>query len=119
MKEIMAKESSEHHQGVASFEYSQASERFPILFELARPLDDLAEMLLTDFAGELATMDDIYLRHCVGRPYIRSNYKRALAGLEERRKITVDPPAADRPKRKGEVTFADSVRVTFPRRRKK
>jgi hypothetical protein len=104
---------------VASFEYSQASERFPILFELARPLDELAEMLLKDFAGELTTMNSIYLRHCVGRPYIRSNYKRALASLEAEGKIRVDPSAADRPKRKGEVTFADTVRVTFPRRRAK
>lgn len=37
MKGIMAKESSEHHQGVASFEYSPASEEFPILFGLSRP----------------------------------------------------------------------------------
>ena len=40
MKEIMAKESSEHVQGVPSFEFSPASERYPMLFELSRPLDD-------------------------------------------------------------------------------
>lgn len=46
MKEIMAQESSEHTQGVASLEYSPASEKYPLLFELSRPLDDLEDMLL-------------------------------------------------------------------------
>jgi len=51
MKEIMAAESSLHEQGVPSFHYSPADIRFPLLFELNRPLDDLEEMLLTGFAG--------------------------------------------------------------------
>ncbi len=68
MKEIMAKESSEHIQGVPSFEYSRVSERYPMLFELSAPLDDLAEMLLSDFAGETTTMLDIYVRHSAGKP---------------------------------------------------
>ncbi len=117
MKGIMAKESSEHHQGVASFEYSPASERFPILHGLSRPLDALRGTLLRDFAGETATMKEIYERHCVGTPYISSNYKHALAELEAKNRIRVEPPAAERPKKKGEVTFADHVRVTFPRRK--
>jgi three-Cys-motif partner protein len=116
MKGIMAKESSEHHQGVASFEYSPASERFPILHGLSRPLDELQGVLLNDFAGETLTMKDIYLRHCVGTPYTDSNYKRALVGLEAENKIKVEPPASERPKRNGEATFADHVRVKFPRK---
>jgi hypothetical protein len=78
MKEIMAKESSEQTQGVPSFEFSPAAERFPMLFELSRPLEDLAEMLLKQFAGETLTMNEVYLRHCVGRPYIARNYKQAV-----------------------------------------
>lgn len=116
MKGIMAKESSEHHQGVASFEYSPSSEQFPILAGLSRPLDELGERLLNDFAGETLTMDDVYMRHSVGTPYVSGNYKRALAGLEAAKEIKVHPPACDRPTRKGEVTFADSVLVTFPKR---
>ena len=116
MKGIMARESSEHHQGVASFEYSPASERFPILAGLSRPLDELGDRLLTDFAGETLTMNDIYLRHSVDTPFVSGNYKRALAALEAQMKIKAEPPASERPKRKGEVTFADGVRVTFPRR---
>ena len=59
MKEIMAKESSEVNQGVPTFEYSPASEKFPTLFELLRPLDDLADMLSEEFAGETLTMYNV------------------------------------------------------------
>jgi three-Cys-motif partner protein len=117
MKGIMARESSEQHQGVASFEYAPASEQFPILFGLSRPLDDLQQMLLEDFAGETLAMRQVYERHCVGTPFIDSNYKRALAALEAQGKIRVEPPAKERRKIKGEVTFADHVRVTFPRKK--
>jgi hypothetical protein len=114
MKEIMAKESSEHHQGVASFEYSPASEQFPILAGLSRPLDELEASLLKQFAGTALKMYDVYRQHCVGTPYIKTNYKRALAHLEAENKIDVDPPASERPSRKGEVTFGDGVLVRFP-----
>ncbi|HYO52576.1 three-Cys-motif partner protein TcmP [Archangium sp.] len=112
MKDIMAGESSRSSQGVASFRYSPADARFPILFDLARPLDDLAGMLLKDFAGQTLAMQDIFERHHVGKPYIEKNYKAALRQLEAGGKIQVDPPK--RPVRKGEVTFAPSVQVTFP-----
>jgi hypothetical protein len=113
----MAKESSEHVQGVATFEYSPATEKYPMLFELSRPLDDLAEMLLQDFGGQRLRMRDIYLLHSVGKPFIDSNYKRVLASLEAKGKIVADPPAANRRKIKGDVTFADDVWVSFPKER--
>jgi hypothetical protein len=116
MKEIMAKESSECTQGVPSFEYSPASEIFPLLFELSKPLDDLEDMLFQEFAGQELTMSDIYIRHNVGRPYIKTNYKKVLAGMEAAGKIKANPAAKDRPKRGGAVTFADRVLVTFPKK---
>lgn len=114
MKDIMAAESSEQAQGVPSFGYSPASEKFPLLFELIRPLDELEDMLLRDFAGRNLTMLEIYTSHSVGRPYVKANYKKALANLERSSKVSVEPTAARRPERKGEVTFADGVRVQFP-----
>ena len=75
MKEIMAKHSSEEHQGVASFGYCPASTIHPVLFELNRPLDDLEGMLLNEFAGQTLTTVEIYDRHNVGRPYTMKNYK--------------------------------------------
>jgi len=114
MKEIMAKESSEQDQGVPSFAYFVASENHQTLFEFLRPLSDLEELLLTHFAGQKLTMYQIYERHNVGTRFIKTNYKKALTRLEADDKIKVDPPATKRPKKLGEVTFADDVVVTFP-----
>ena len=113
MKEIMAKHSSEQEQGVASFGYCPASVIHPLLFELNRPLDDLEEMLLAVFDGQTLTTAEIYDRHNIGRPYIMKNYKTVLTSMEERKVIEADPSAPTR--RKG--TFADHVRVSFPKRR--
>jgi hypothetical protein len=114
MKGIMAGVSSTTEQGVPSFEFSLASERQPLLFEYARPYDDLLTMLLTEFAGQRRQMVEIYESHSVGRPFLKSHYKDALSQLEADGKIATEPPAAKRQKRNGKVTFADSVWVTFP-----
>jgi three-Cys-motif partner protein len=114
MKEIMAKESSDQVQGVPSFEYNPATLEQPLLFELTRPLDELEAMLLDTFSGKTMTMKEVYNQHHVGKPYISKNYKTALGNLEAQNKIVADPPANKRRKMKGEVTFADSVKVIFP-----
>jgi three-Cys-motif partner protein len=114
MKEIMAAESSERDQGVGSFVYSPASIKNPTLFELSRPLDDLEDMLLAEFAGQRLTMRTIYERHNVGKPYVKTHYKKALAKMEAAGAIQAKPSAERRRKVKGEVTFADDVVVAFP-----
>ena len=114
MKGIMARESSDYNQGVPSFEFSPASERYPLLFELFRPLEDLEEMLLGEFAGRSLTMHEIYQQHNVGRRFIEPNYKKVLGAMEAAAKIRAAPPMHQRPKKKGEVTFAGHVVVTFP-----
>ncbi len=111
MKEIMAGESSKTEQGVASFEYNASDIRFPLLFELARPLDDLVEMLVNDFSGRSLTMHQVYELHHVGRPYIEKNYKQALLTLEEQGRIETNPSANIRRKN----TFGPNVVVKFPR----
>jgi three-Cys-motif partner protein len=113
MKEIMAKESTDQAQEVPSFEYNPATARQPFLFELTRPLDELESMLLDQFAGRTMTMKEIYDQHHVGKPYIGKNYKAALNNLEAQGKIVAEPPANKRRKMKGEITFADSVKVAF------
>lgn len=115
MKEIMAGYSSRVDQGVPRFEYNSATSMQTLLFELNRPLDDLVDMLLKDFAGRTLKMKEVYNQHHVGKRYIKKNYKEALAKLEAAQKITVSPPSERRQKRNGEVTFADDVQVTFPR----
>lgn len=111
MKEIMARESTLKDQGVPSFAYSPASNKYPLLFELSRPLDDLEEMLQSEFKGRSLTMRKIYEMHCTDRPYIKANYKKALGQLEASGKISAEPPQYRR--RVG--TFGDGVVVTFPR----
>jgi three-Cys-motif partner protein len=114
MKGIMGKESSKTEQNVPSFSYCAADKTMPVLFELARPLDDLEGMLLNEFAGQTLTMRGIFDRHHVGRPYLDKNYKDALGSLEAKGKIDADPPAGERRKN----TFADGVKVRFPVRGK-
>jgi three-Cys-motif partner protein len=114
MKNIMAGESTSAPQGVPSFKYNPADERFPLLFDLTRPLDDLQEMLLREFAGRRLTMNAVFEAHHVGKPFVEKNYKDVLRKLEAAGKITSEPPAVQRPKRSGEVTFGAKVVVEFP-----
>lgn len=110
MKEIMAGYSTQRDQGVPSFEYNPADERYPMLFELTSPLDELADRLLVDFGGRTLRMNEVFEKHHVGKPYIKKNYKEALIKLEAEEKIVADPPA-DRRRRS---TFSGNVKVTFP-----
>ena len=109
MKGIMAKESSSSNNGIASFEYNPASEKYPTLFPLTRTLDDLESILINEFAGQALTMREIYEQHNVGTPFTASNYKEVLKRLESKGLISADPPANNRPK----DSFANRVRVRF------
>lgn len=109
MKEIMAKNSSDESQGVASFCFTPKPRRFQQL--LFSPLDELADKLLDQFAGQTLTTAEIYDRHNVGKPYIMQNYKAALLNMEASKAIRAKPPSTERRAN----TFGDSVRVTFPR----
>jgi GMT-like protein len=114
MKDIMARQSSAADQGVPSFTYNPADSRFPLLFELTQPLDDLENTLLNDFAGRSLSLQVLYEEHSVGKPYILKNYRDALRKLERAGKIRTEPPAEHRRKSEGEVTFGEKVTVTFP-----
>lgn len=109
MKDIMAGESSDHDQGVASFEYSPASEQQAFLFALSRPLDDLLDMLLEDLSGRTVTRDEIYESHSVGTRYVKKNYNEALKQLETANKIVVV-----RPPRSRSGTYGENTTITFP-----
>lgn len=116
MKQVMAGESSSAEQGVPTFEYSPATRKQPLLFELARPLDDLREMLLEQFAGQTRTMDEIYEAHNYGRRYIEKNYKDVLTTLELEGRIVGAPPHHTRRKQHGKTTCAGRTRFTFPKK---
>ncbi len=114
MKNIMASESSLADQGVPSFTYSPAEEATPLLFSLSRPLDALEGMLTKDYSGKTIQVKNLIDQHHINRPYVEKNYKDALRKLEAAGKITCTPPASERRKLKGLVTFGDAVRVSFP-----
>lgn len=112
MKGIMANVSTSSAQGVASFEYNPAERSMPLLFELNRPIDDLADMLLTEYAGKTLTLNDFYKEHSVGKPYTERNYRDVLLKLEAENKIEAVPPSKER--RKG--TFSNKVKIVFPQK---
>ena len=111
MKEIMAKSSSSHDQGVPSFTFSPAvTSAQGFLFELNRPLDDLRAMLLKHFAGKTVKMRAIYMEHSVDRRYLAKNYKDVLKTMQKDGAITTSG-------RKSNHGFADEIMVTFPKKR--
>ena len=59
-------------------------------------------------------MKEIFNAHHVDTPYIEKNYKDALTELEASGTIITEPPAHTRRKVRSVVTFADTVKVTFP-----
>ncbi len=122
MKNIMARESSHKNEGVASFgfnpkdqERQEEAATAPRLFEMfSSPIDDLAEDLLRSFRGGSFKVAAIYQTHQVGKEFILKNYQDALRKLEEEGKVVVEPPAAQRRKINGIVTFGENVEVHFP-----
>ena len=114
MKEIMYKESSENIGGVASFEYNPRETHFKqgsIFDMLSRPLDDLQDMLLHQYAGNTIDFKQLYEEHSVDKPYIRRNYKEVFKALLEDGKITAVNAKTGFSPRKG--TFSDDMRITF------
>lgn len=115
MKDIMWKASSEHSDGVANFAYIPVeNEQLELLFEYARPLDQLGEVLLTTFSRNTLTLQDIFDIHHKGTKFVKPNYKEALRRLEAQGRINVMPPADQRRRYKGELTFPDKTVVSFP-----
>ncbi|XOF33481.1 MAG: three-Cys-motif partner protein TcmP [Candidatus Electrothrix sp. YB6] len=114
MKDIMSRESTSDTEGVPSFEYNPADflPKQTLLFQLSRPIDDLKNDLLDNFAGQRLTMEKIYEEHNVDTPYIKKNYKDTLRTLYDENLIDAislkgKPPRKD--------TFGDKIIVTFPR----
>ena len=105
MKEVMSPHSSYFDQGVPSYEYAPSIAGLRTLFENAQ--DKLEDRLVKEFAGQTLTMVALYHRDNLGRPYIKKNYKDALAKLRAAGRINTDRV----PK---EGTFADGIVVTFP-----
>lgn len=113
IKEIMAKVSICSEQGVPSYQYSPVRSRQMQLSEISQ-FKELEVTLLSTFAGQTLSVEQIFELHHIDKPYIRKNYRDILIKLEAEGKITAMPPANQRRKFKDKVTFGDTVKVTFP-----
>ena len=114
MKEVMAKESSLSQQGVASFTYNPADSRQPILFEYARPLDELGERLLVEFAGRSIGVQQLFEKHHVGKRFILRNYKDVVVQLDQTGKVSTNRTERHR---KLDQCPPDKVQVSFPEKK--
>jgi len=110
MKSIMANAGVVDEDGVPLFEYMPKSAGTQLAFERDRPIEALAGALLTRFAGQTLTMEEVYDVHNVGTPFVKPNYKRVLMQMEEKGEITCEP---DRESRRTN-TLADRVLINFP-----
>lgn len=109
MRDVMYKHS--HKEGsVANFEYNPADARWPSLFEYLRPLGDLEDLLVSDFAGATTTLRPLFERHSVGKPYVLKNYREVLCRMEQEGKVRMEPACP--PRRKN--TLSEKVKITFP-----
>lgn len=111
VKDIMAKHSSSHDEGVASFMYDP-KDKETLLFKFETPIEDLENMLLSEYAGKAISMGDIYKQHSLDLPYILKNYRTALCSLENQGKVNVSDPEG---KNRRTGSFPERLMVTFPR----
>ena len=113
VKDIMAKYSSSYKEDVASFMHDPKDSQ-PLqqqFFEFESPIRELENMLLSRYAGQIVSMDDIYRQHSVGLPYVKKNYRSVLCSLEDQGRVAVSDPDG-KTRRKG--SFPDRLKVTFP-----
>jgi hypothetical protein len=118
-KDIMAAESQTDAHGFPTFEFDPkpppAQGELLSLLEPS-PLEMLEEDLAREFAGRTLTAAEVFKRHQGRTRFTERHYKTALLALEAAGKISCTPGSSDRPKRRGKLSMADHVRVTFPRR---
>lgn len=106
MKEIMARESSEINQGVASFSYIPTmNKQLNFLYKLNMPLNELKEDLIKTFKGQTLSKKEIFIKHSPGTRFIDKNYRDALLTLEAEGKIIASEHRKN--------TFSDRVIVKF------
>ncbi|MFO7698872.1 MAG: hypothetical protein R6X16_17195 [Anaerolineae bacterium] len=77
-KEILARHSSGHDQGVPDYAWDPVAARYDHGLGITRPLDALADELGRTLANQVVTAEEIHRRHHVGQPFVLQNYRDAL-----------------------------------------
>lgn len=114
MKEIMATESSDTTDGVASFEHNPRDmyyKQLTLFDEASSPLDDLENSLVKQYAGQTISFEVLYEKHSVNTPYIKRNYRDVLHKMLEKGLISAVNPKTNKPPYKR--TFPSKTRITF------
>ena len=118
MKEIMAGESSNTDDGVASFEFNpldkENSAQQGWLWAVPSAVDELGMSLTKAFSGQTISVGEIYRQHNVGKRFVLRNYQDAIKRLDAEGRVKTNPPAASR-KRGDKITLGETVEITFPK----
>ena len=80
MKELMASQSSEEQDGVATFHYAPVNQAR--LFNLDSPIETLKAQLLDEFRGRSLSIPLMFERHSVGTRFILKNYQEVVRRLQ-------------------------------------
>ena len=112
MKNIMELYSEKDDDGVPTFTYNPKKIK-QLQLNFSRPLKELTEELLKEYAGKTLSVKNIYEKHQSKTRFTQKNYKTALIKLEKESKIIVDKPASVRPRRDGKLTLGDNRVITF------
>jgi three-Cys-motif partner protein len=114
MKNIMAKESTGHVEGVANFEYRTNAPQ--ALLVITSPIEELMTSLLASFPGRTISIKDIVAEHQYGTPYVEKNYQEALKRLCYDRGVVTAARGELRPAlkpHKRDMPFEETY-ITFP-----
>ena len=114
MKEIMAKHSSRHDQGVPSYEFDPIAEIQLSLGEMTTKRSDLAQELCKVFSGREVSLEQIYREQGREGLYLRKNYRAAVQELLDTGKIELVTLRKTKPNNVPCLKYADVVR--FPTR---
>jgi hypothetical protein len=80
-KEILARYSTGHDQGVPDYAWDPVAAHYAHGLTTTRPLDALADELGRTLVNQVVTAEEIHRRHHAGRPYVLQNYRDALERL--------------------------------------
>lgn len=112
MKTVMAGRSTKDAEGVPTYSYERATPQDQLQGSLFAPpsrLDELRSDLLTKFAGQTLTFEEVVRRHHPGTSFVETNYRAILKQMEADDEIRVTSP---QPRRPG--TFGPGARISFP-----
>jgi three-Cys-motif partner protein len=113
MIDIMAKSGWLDEAGFPILEFTPAGKQLGLFSAASRRMETLMKSLIGQFHRRTLTVSEIIDSHDSDVPYVVRNYKDTLREMEQKGRITVEPPADERRVRLGVVTLPDNCRIHF------